>query len=119
MPGSSACPPGQDTEAASALSSSVKESLRSALSVLGVSHEDGIASDPEDTTLVLGLEAEDLREVVSRCRGVRPPHCLVLRRGSRKGCYETRGRTSSYGTCEMPPSAQESRSPHLAQGAML
>lgn len=55
----------QDADDVSALSGEVKQSLRSALSVLGVNHEGNVHAGEERSTFVLGLDAEDLREVAS------------------------------------------------------
>lgn len=56
--------PSQDTGSTSILPDGVRASLKSALTVLGVSH-DGVKHNGEEHNIfVLGLDAEDLREVV-------------------------------------------------------
>ena len=54
----------QDTAGAGTLSDKTKQSLTSALSVLGVSHDDVMLHGNQHHIFVLGLDAEDLREVV-------------------------------------------------------
>lgn len=57
----------QDTADTGALSDEARVSLKSALSVLGVSHDGLMHNGEEHNIFVLGLDAEDLREVVSVC----------------------------------------------------
>lgn len=54
----------QDTGDCSSLSDGARTSLKSALSVLGVSHDGLLHNGDEHSIFVLGLDAEDLREVV-------------------------------------------------------
>ncbi|CAM9102993.1 unnamed protein product, partial [Hapterophycus canaliculatus] len=55
-----------DTGNCSSLSDTARTSLKSALSVLGVSHDGLVHNGDEHSIFVLGLDAEDLREVVFR-----------------------------------------------------
>ncbi|CAM9511324.1 unnamed protein product, partial [Ectocarpus sp. 13 AM-2016] len=56
----------EDAGDTSSLSDGAKASLKSALSVLGVCHDGLTHNGEEHSIFVLGLDAEDLREVVSR-----------------------------------------------------
>lgn len=72
--------PHQDSGDTGALSDKARTSLKSALSVLGVSHDGLIYNGEEHSIFVLGLDAEDLREVVrtiSRCYGL-SAYCRVI-----------------------------------------
>lgn len=63
----------QDTADTSSLSDEARTSLKSALSVLGVSHDGLMHNGDEHNIFTLGLDAEDLREVVCRLARFRPP----------------------------------------------
>ncbi len=66
-------PTRQDVGDSSALSDEARAALKSALAVLGVSHDGLIHNNEEHNVFMLGLDAEDLREVV--CVGV----CAFIR----------------------------------------
>lgn len=55
----------QDISGGSSIPDGTKDSLKAALSVLGVSHDGVTHNSEEHNVFVLGLDAEDLREVVS------------------------------------------------------